>query len=108
MLDITEGQRILTTALRCVIKTMRYLDDYANLLQEYISSAELDAAFENFDEIVEKHSRSPRKISDEQIAREAKFILDVTGEELNSDELADILNLDVFVVEEALLKYSKK
>lgn len=108
MLDITEGQRILTTALRGAIKTMRYLDDYANLLQEYISPEDYDAAMEHFDEIVEKHSRSPRKISDEQIAREAKFILDATGEELNSDELADILNLDVFVVEEALLKYSKK
>ena len=53
MLDITEEQRILTTALRGAIKTMRYLDEYANLLQEYISPADLDAAFENFDEIVE-------------------------------------------------------
>ena len=99
---------ILKNALCGAIKAMRFLDEYANLLQEYISPEDYDAAMEHFDEIAEAHCRVLRHMSPEQIACEAKIVLDAVGEGLGSDELADILSLDTLSVEKALSKYSKK
>ena len=101
-------KQILKNALCNALKSLRFLDDYVNLLQEYISPEDFDVAMEHFDEIAEKHRRIVRNVSNEQIAREAKVVLDVTGEELNSDELADILNLDAMSVEFALSQFSKQ
>ena len=105
---LNEKERILKDALCNTVKMLRFLDDYVNLLQEYISPEDYNAAMEHFDEIAEAHRRVLRHVSNEQIAREAKVVLDSVGEELGSDELADILNLDAMSVEFALSKFSKK
>ena len=105
---LNEKERILKDALCNTVKMLRFLDDYVNLLQEYISPEDYNAAMEHFDEIAEAHRRVLRQVSDEQIAYEAKIILDAAGEELSSAELADILNLDAMSVEFALSKFSKK
>ena len=96
----------LKYALCNVVKMLRLSDEYASLLQDKLSPEDFDAVMDNYKEIAMSYTRMPRDLPPSEVVREAKVVLDAIGEELASDELADILNLDVMAVESALAEYS--
>ena len=97
---------ILSAALRNMTKALKFSEDYANLLQNYISPEDYEEAMKELPELMAEYTREPREISDEEIAVEAKILLTALGKELVSDELAEMMNVDILRVEYALRKYS--
>lgn len=61
---------------------------------------------QSYEEIAKKYAYRLRKISPQELVKEAKVVLDAIGEELGSDEIAEILELDVTEVEHVLSEYS--
>lgn len=106
--DLLRRNQVLENALRNSIKMFRLSDEYASLLQERVSAEDYDSAMDSYKEFAMPYVRVPRDVSAGEIAYEAKTVLDVLNEELSSDELANILNLDVMAVESALTAYSKR
>lgn len=98
--------RILSEALRNMLRINRFSEEYACLLYENMNAEDYETAMKDFHERTEEYEREPREMSDAEIAIEAKVLLSVTGEELDSEELAEMMNADVFQVEYALRKYS--
>ena len=99
--------RVISEALRNMFRINRFTEEYSSLLQEYISSEDYEKAMQEFHERTTQFEREPRMLSDAEIAIEAKILLSIIGEELDSEELAEIMNTDVFQTEYALRKYSK-
>ena len=89
-------------------KAQKFSEEYACLLQEYISPEDYELAMKEYPERLEVYAYKPRQLPYSEIAREAKIVLDALGEELSSDEIADILDLGVMDVEFALREYSRK
>ncbi len=104
--NLHESNLILQNALRNTLQMFRLADEQINLLQTHISDEAYDAAMDEYVEVASSYTRTPRTLPAAGIAREAKLVLDTIGEELNSVELADILNLNVMDVENALTAYS--
>lgn len=104
--ELCARTEILKYALCNAVKMFRLSDEYACLLQDKVSPEDYDEAMDDYKEIAEHYVRTPRDLAAREIAREAKIVLDALDEELGSDELADILNLDVMAVENALTEYS--
>lgn len=99
--------RVMEEVFHNTFKLYKFMEEYSCLLQEYISPEDYDEAMKSFHERTAPYARASRKLSDEEIAYDAKLVLSITGGELGSDELADILNVHVFDVDRALRKYSK-
>ena len=108
LVELHKSNLVLQNALHNMLRMVRFSEEYANLLQEYISPEDYDAAMSQFQERTFPYTRIPRSISDGEIAQEAKVVLEATGEELDSEELAEILNLNALAVEKAMKKYSKQ
>lgn len=106
--DLLRRNQVLGNALRNAIKMFRLSDEYASLLQERVSAEDYDSAMDAYKEFAMSYVRVPRDVPAREIAYEAKTVLDVLDEDMTSDELADILNLDAMAVENALTAYSKR
>lgn len=106
--DLLRRNQVLENALRNTVKMFRLSDEYACFLQERVSAEDYDSAMDSYREFAMSYVRVPRDISAGEIAYEAKTVLNALDEELSSDELADILNLDVMAVESALTAHSKR
>ena len=104
--NVCEETQILRNALRNTLQMFRLADKYVSILQEYISDDEYETAVESYQDIAMAYARTPRTPSSKDIAKEAKIVLKAVGENLGSADLADILNLDVMDVENALTQYS--
>ena len=105
-LPLLKECQILSLALKNMLITSRFSEEYATLLQEHMRAEDYEEAMQEFHERTADFEREPRQISDAEIASEAKLLLSAIGEELDSEELAVMINADVFKVEYALRKYS--
>ena len=98
--------KILKNALYNTYKMYKYCSTYNEILkndQKYKTTLSETAS------IFKDHVKVPREnLSDEDIVGEALIVLDAIGETMNSDDIGEMLNIDVMVVEKALSKYSKK
>ena len=103
-------REILILALRNALSMARYASDYASVLQAYMNNEDFDKAIDEYNnDILPKYSKSLRQeVDNDRIAMEAKIILSALNEELGTDEIAELLNLDVYKTEEALQLYKKK
>jgi len=71
-----------------------------------MSEMEYSAYQRDSEQVLDNSARVPRDISEEQIITEVNILLSILKDwSLGSDEIADILNLDIFQVEDALNKY---
>lgn len=105
-LPLLKECQILSLALKNMLMTSRFSEEYASLLQEHMRSEDYEEAMKEFHERTAEYERKPRELSEAEIASEAKLLLSAIGEELDSEELAEMINADVFKVEYALRKYS--
>ena len=105
-LPLLKERQILSLALKNMLMTSRFSEEYASLLQEHMRSEDYEEAMKEFHERTAEYERKPRELSEAEIASEAKLLLSAIGEELDSEELAEMINADVFKVEYALRKYS--
>ena len=76
------------------------------LLQDKISDEDFETIASEYKKISIPYAFEARSLPAREIAVEAKVILDAAEEELGSEEIADILELDVTDVENALREYS--
>jgi hypothetical protein len=92
---------ILRRAVYNLTRMLRLSEEYAFMLQGGISK-------EEYKQTALSYARTPREdVSGEEIAHEAKLILDTANMTMSSSELADILDLDVVGTENALVRFSK-
>ena len=89
-----------------MLRISRFNEEYACLLYEYMSAEDYEEAMKEFHERTAEYECKPRNMSDADIATEAKILLSVIGEELDSEESPEMMNENVFRVEHALRKYS--
>lgn len=89
------AQNTIKTALRNLWESYSYLQKYCNYLQGYYSE-------EEFSEVAELHAQETRSIDFQTLIHEIAIIVDVFNETLDTDDLAEILNVDVFKVKHAL------
>ena len=106
LMKTRRSNEILKLALRSSIKMRRLSDEYTCLLQDKISDEDFETIASEYKKISIPYAFEARSLPAHEIAVEAKVILDAAGEELGSDEIADILELDVTDVENALREYS--
>ena len=106
--DVWREKEILGYALRSVLKMNRLLSEYASLLEESLSDEMYARLMQEYGEIAKEYTYKPRHISPTEIVKGAKVILDAVGEELSSDEIAEMLELEVMDVERALSEHSCK
>lgn len=97
---------ILKNALRNSIKMRRLSDEYICLLQEKLSDEAYNEVAEEYEKIAAPYAFKARSISSNEIAIEAKVVLNAFGDDLGSDEIADVLELDVLDVENSLAEHS--
>lgn len=105
-LPLLKEYQILSLALKNMLMTSRFSEEYASLLQEHMRTEDYEEAMKEFHERTTEYEREPRELSEAEIAFEAKLLLSAIGEELDSEELAEMINADVFKVEYALRHYS--
>ncbi len=105
---LREEIKILSLALRNMFRTLKFSEEYASLLQEYISQEDYDDAMKEYPERLNKYAYEPRQLPSSEIVKEAKVVIDAIGKELSSDDIADILELEVVDVERALQQYTSK
>ena len=101
-------KEVLERALRSMWKMSKLSREYASLMEEFVSDDNYDIAMRDYEDIARPYAYKPRKLKPYEIAFEAKKVLDAVNEELGSDEIAEILELDVMDVEKALSEYSHK
>ena len=106
--DVWREKEILEYALRSLLKMNRLSAEYASLLEESLSDEMYGSLMQEYEEIAKEYAYEPRHILPSEIVKGAKVILDAVGEELSSDEIADMLELEVMDVERALQKYSRR
>ena len=99
---------VLERALRSVWKMSKLSGNYASLMEKFVSDDDYNIAMRDYEDIAKLYAYKPRKLKPYEIAFEAKTVLDAVSEELGSDEIAEILELDVMDVEKALSEYSYK
>lgn len=97
----------VSEALKNMLEAHKFTEEYSCLLQKYISPEDYERAMKEYPERLAVYARKPEVLSDAEIALRAKVLLSATDEELDSEELAEMMNADVFQVEYALRKYSK-
>lgn len=106
--DVWREKEILGYALRSLLKMNRLSSEYASLLEENLSDDVYETLMQEYEGIAKEYAYEPRHILPSEIVDGAKVILGVVGEELSSDEIADMLELEVMDVERALSEYSRK
>ncbi len=104
--EIVKEKKILEYALRSMFKANKLSGEYAALLEESIPNEKYELLMQSYQEIAKPYAYKLRKISPHELIKEAKTVLDAIGEELGSDEIAEILELDVTEVERVLSEYS--
>ena len=105
---LEKEKEVLSRGLRSTLKKSRLSEEYASLIEEHISDEDYEAVMLDYEELAKPYSYKVRRIAPPEVALEAKIILDVLDEELSSDEIAEILELDVMDVETALTEYSRR
>ena len=105
-MEIEKEKKILEYALRSMFKMNKLSGEYAALMEATISDEEYEQLMQSYEEIAKPYAYKIRKLSPQELVREAKIILDAIGEELGSDEIAEILELDVTEVERVLSEYT--
>ncbi len=106
--DIWREKEILGYALRSLLKMNRLSSEYASLLEENLSDDVYETLMQEYEGIAKEYAYEPRHILPSEIVDGAKVILGAVGEELSSDEIADMLELEVMDVERALSEHSRK
>ena len=106
LINAERNNGILKNALRNSLKMRRLSDEYACLLQEKIPDDNFNEVLGEYEKISAPYAFEARSVPAKEIAFEAKVVLDAVGGELGSDEIADLLELDVLDVENALTEYS--
>ncbi len=98
--------KVLSLAVRQLYSSLKIQEDLNILLQKHMSEMEYSAYQRDSEQVLDNSARVPRDISEEQIITEVNILLSILKDwSLGSDEIADILNLDIFQVEDALNKY---
>ena len=106
LINAERNNGILKNALRNSLKMRRLSDEYACLLQKKIPDGNFNEVLGEYEKISAPYAFEARSVPAKEIAFEAKVVLDAVGGELGSDEIADLLELDVLDVENALTEYS--
>lgn len=106
--DMRARGDILAYAFQNLLKMFRLSDELTGLLLNALAPEEYNAAMDAYEKTARGYARTPRALSNAEIARQAKIVLDAADEELSSDEIADILNLDVMAVEKALSAHARQ
>lgn len=106
LVDLMESNETLKCAVHNLIKMFRLSNEYVFLLQDAISPEAYDGVMDAYEKIALSYARSPRNLTAPEIARQSKIVLAAAGDELASDEIAEILNLDIMAVEKTLTQYS--
>lgn len=104
--EIEKEKKILEYALRSMFKANKLSGEYTALIEASVPDEEYEQLMQSYEEIAKKYAYRLRKISPQELVKEAKVVLDAIGEELGSDEIAEILELDVTEVEHVLSEYS--
>ena len=99
---------VLKYALRNLWSMRKLSQEYSSLLKENISDENYEKVMDSYTKIAKNYAFTPRNLPPEEIAYSAKLILDTIDEELGSDDIADLLELDVMNVENVLTQYSQK
>ena len=105
-IEIEKEKKILQYALRSMFKMNKLSGEYTAMIEASVSDEEYEQLMQSYEEIAKSYAYKLRKISPYELLREAKVVLDAIGEELGSDEIAEILELDVTEVERVLSEYS--
>lgn len=105
--SLSKELSVLKDIVENTVRLWKFYEEYSGLLQEYISPEDYELAMSEFRERTGRYENSVKVMSEEEIARRAKLLLTLTGAELSSDEIAEMLNVDVFSVESALNRYSR-
>lgn len=110
---VTIERDTLILALKQAIAYYRYAIDYAELLQAHMSEEDYNNAMAEYHtdflaKYDSQHNALREDVSDDRIAVEAKILLSVLDSELSTDEIAALLNLDVFQTEKALQQFKAK
>jgi hypothetical protein len=97
--------RTLKEAVHNLVRMHRLTEDCCALLQEHAVFEDAEKMNQALETTLNQYARESRILPPYDIAREAKIVLDAANIEMDSDELADILNLDAFQVEGAMKKH---
>ena len=98
---------MLILALRNTFCILRRTKELCSILEANMADDEYERAYEEYEE-GNSIMRQIRKLTSDGIAIEAKILLRVLGQELGSEEIAEMLNLDVLEVERTLQNYKKE
>ena len=98
---MTELQ-VLALALNNIYGRQKQAEEYIMILESRITEEGYEEATEEYEKGFMNYSRNPRKQPHIDTARQAKILLKALKRELGSDEIAEMLNLDVWEVESAL------
>ena len=102
------SRELLGRVIRNLLKSLRLSDEHIALLYKFIPSSKKSELRSAYKEISSLYAYEPRDNSETEIASEANEVLEATGLELGSDELADMLEYDVIKVEYALQKQKRE
>ena len=108
LFNASKRNRVLEFALKNSWKMHRLSQDYSNLLEDNMPEENYNNAMISYEEVAKSYAFIPRNLSPDEIAYSAKVILEAIDEDLGSDDIADLLELDVMDVENALTQYSIK
>lgn len=100
---------VLSLAVQQIYSSLKIQEDLNILLQKHMSETEYKAYERDAEQVLDNSARVPRDdVSEERLITEVSILLNVLKDRsLGSDEIADILNLDIFQVEDTLNKYRK-
>ena len=107
MLGKATVYEILAEALKNTYKTWQHSEEYIGILEQNMTDEEYENASNAYEELSTTYARKPRKLSSSEIAIASKLVLEAIGEEMGSDEISEVLNLDVPEVEHALNEHIK-
>ena len=96
----------LSLAVKNMLRTIKRSDECIGILQENMTDVEYEHAMDEYYKADGQQIKTYRNLPSREIAQEAKTILQATGDILGSDELGEILNLNVMDVEHSLREYS--
>ena len=103
--DAIRENRTLKLALGRIYEMLRSAEERCRILEAHMTYEEYEEAAVEYNEELIMHVRHPRKQSSEETAEEAKILLKALGAKLGSDEIAEMLNLNVMEVEWALQQF---
>jgi hypothetical protein len=94
--------KVLKYALQNLREMFRLSNEYAVRLEEAISPKKYGKIEGSLKSLLLSYAREPRCLPRQDVIDEARVVLLALKEELGSDEIADMLNLDVVDVDNAL------